>query len=116
MRHMSFGLTTNQIRKQTKTVTRRMGWLFLKDGDYVKAVVKGQGLKKGETVTRLCILEVTGVRRERLQSITDSDVVREGFPQMNAADFIELFCRANKCQADAVVTRIEFRYVKEPGC
>ena len=116
MRHMSFALTTEQIRNQTKTVTRRVGWEFLKVGDSVQAVEKAQGLKKGEKVTRLCVLDVTGVRRERLPAITDSDVVREGFPEMNAADFIELFCRVNRCQPDAVVTRIEFRYVKAPSC
>jgi hypothetical protein len=30
---MSFALTTEQIRVQKKTVTRRLGWEFLKPGD-----------------------------------------------------------------------------------
>ena len=32
-RNMSFTLTTWQIREQTKTVTRRKGWQFLKPGE-----------------------------------------------------------------------------------
>jgi hypothetical protein len=51
-RNMSFMLTTEQVRNQTKDVTRRLKWLFLKSGDILNAVVKGIGLKKGETVKR----------------------------------------------------------------
>jgi hypothetical protein len=32
MKHMSFALTTSQIRNRTKTVTRRMGWATAKRG------------------------------------------------------------------------------------
>ena len=38
MRHMSFALTTKQIKSRTKTVTRRLGWTFLKPGDLIQPV------------------------------------------------------------------------------
>ena len=63
---MSFALTTEQIFNRTKTVTRRVGWTFLKPGDLLCAVRKGQGLKKGEKVERLATLRVVSVRRESL--------------------------------------------------
>ena len=47
-RNMSFAMTTEQVRNQTKTVTRRQGWRFLNAGDILQPVVKGMGLKKGE--------------------------------------------------------------------
>ena len=47
MRLMSFALTTRQFLAHEKTVTRRLGWEFLKPGDRVCGVEKGMGLKKG---------------------------------------------------------------------
>ena len=41
---MSFSLTTPQFRAQTKTVTRRKGWVFLNPGDHVLGIEKGMGL------------------------------------------------------------------------
>ena len=49
-RNMSFALTTKQIEDETKDVTRRNGWWFLKPGDQIWAVEKCMGLKKGEKV------------------------------------------------------------------
>ena len=46
MRNMSFMLTPDQILNRTKTVTRRLGWGGLKPGTIVRAVRKGQGLKR----------------------------------------------------------------------
>ena len=48
MRNMSFAMTTEAVRNQTKTVTRRFGWWFLKPGDMVQPVEKAMGLRKGE--------------------------------------------------------------------
>lgn len=48
MRNISFALTTEQIRNQTKTVTRRVGWANLKPGTLLQPIEKGQGLKKGD--------------------------------------------------------------------
>lgn len=111
MRNMSFALTISQIRNRTKTVTRRMGWTFLKPGDQVRAVVKAMGLKKGEKIQTLAVLRVESVRRERLSAITNEDVAREGFPNMTDAEFCEFFVESYGLTAYPDVTRIEFSYV-----
>lgn len=70
MRNMSFALTTDQVRQQTKTVTRRLGWKTLKPDTLIQPVVKGMGLKKGETVERIGgPIRVLNVRREPLNII-----------------------------------------------
>jgi hypothetical protein len=119
MRLMSFSLTTPQILARMKTVTRRMGWQFLKPGDLVQAVEKGQGLKKGERVKRLAVLRIENVRREPLNIIGRRylyDPVLEGFPLMTCDEFIEFFCRSHKgCTPESEVTRIAFEYVDEKG-
>src|SRR4026208_1166869 len=112
MRNMSFMLTTDQIRNRTKTVTRRMGWRFLKPGALIQAIEKGQGLKKGEKVNRLAVLRVEAVTVDPLNSITPQDVYREGFPQMTREEFIKMFKRTHKgCRVATPVTRIQFSYV-----
>lgn len=85
MRNMSFSLTTPQILDRSKTVTRRMGWKFLKPGDRIRAVKKAMGLKKGEKVHQLAVLEVIDVRRQPLNVLRDgsawasAEIEREGF-------------------------------------
>lgn len=110
---MSFFLTTPQILAGTKTVTRRLGWAFLKPGERFCAVEKCQGLKAGEHVNRLAECEVVSVRRERLDAITAADVALEGFPDLTPEAFVDLFCRANRCESEIEVTRIEFRKVRK---
>ncbi len=78
MKNISFALTIPQVISQTKTVTRRTGWLNLKIGERLSAVAKCMGLKKGETIERLGVIEVLDVRREALNSITQDDVIKEG--------------------------------------
>lgn len=115
MRNMSFMLTTPQVRARTKDVTRRLGWAFVKPGDQIRAIVKGQGLKKGETVEPLAVLAVVSVRREPLWHISADDVTREGFT-CSAQDFIAMFCATHKgCTPKTLVTRIEFTYLPDPG-
>ena len=109
MLNMSFMLTAPQYVDCSKDVTRRLGWLKLKPGDYFCGVLKGQGLKKGEKVTRLGVSIVVSVRREPLCDIDASDVVREGFPELSVSQFIDMFCAHNKCTPKTPVTRIEFR-------
>lgn len=108
---MSFMLTKPQFLARTKDVTRRCGWWFAKAGDVYEGVEKGQGLKKGETVVRIGQIRVLSVRPERLGDITDAEVVREGFPEMTPADFIDMFCKANKCTPAKMINRIEFEYM-----
>jgi hypothetical protein len=121
---MSFALTTAQIRNRSKTVTRRMGWTFLKPGDLVRAVVKAQGLKKGEHPEPLAILRIVRVNREKLSSLLFDrrygavELAREGFapPAIYSKPdrFVRWFCETHGCAPDDVVTRIEFEYTAPP--
>lgn len=114
MRNMSFALTTDQVRARTKTVTRRIGWTFLKPGTLLQPVVKCQGIKKGEHVEKVGgPVRVVSVRRENLGVISADDVAREGFTSMNPREFVEFFAKTHPhCTAHTTVTRIEFEYVE----
>lgn len=119
MKNISFFLTTAQIRNRTKTVTRRMGWANLAPGTTLRAVVKGQGLRKGERAETIALIRVVGVRRERLQLLLDApdygrrEVDLEGFPEMSVPQFIEMFCASHKaCTVQTPITRIEFEYLE----
>jgi hypothetical protein len=112
-RVISFALTERQLLDGSKDVTRRLGWRKLTAGTELIAVRKAMGLKKGEHQHRLALIHVLSVRRERLDAIDDDDVRREGFPEMTAAEFVEFFCKANKCKPNRMVARIEFVKVKE---
>ena len=111
MRNMSFSATTEQIRAGTKTVTRRLGWTFLKPGDVVMACVKCQGLKKGEAVEKIRPLRIVKVSREKLQRIPKNDLALEGFSDMSKWGFIDMFSKMNKCERWDEVNRIEFEYL-----
>ena len=113
MRNMSFALTTAQFKARTKDVTRRLGWKFLKDGDYVRGVVKCQGLKPGEKIQPLGVIRILSVRRERLDSITKDDVRREGFEKLGCKGFIFMFCKHMKVNPNRIITRIEYCYMEK---
>lgn len=110
-RNMSFMLTTEQVRQQTKTVTRRLGWNHLRVGDELNACVKCMGLKPGEKVETIALIRVVDVRREYLFYVTDDDVTREGFPGRSKEWFIDMFMREMGVPMSAGVTRIEFEYI-----
>ena len=118
-RNISFSLPTDQIRKRTKTVTRRKGWLFLKVGDVLNACVKCQGLKPGEQIEKICQIRVTSMRRESLDDIdadhefgyANREVKKEGFPSMSGIEFVTMFLKNMGGSADQEVTRIEFEYI-----
>jgi len=110
---MSFSLTTQQFTAGTKTVTRRVGWRNLTPGDHIQAVEKAMGLRKGEKVVRLGVIEILSCRRERIDAITREDVVREGFPAWTPAQFVAFYCEHNKCRPADLCTRIEFRRVSK---
>ena len=110
-RLMSFMLTTQQFRDQTKTVTRRLGWKHLKAGDIVVGCEQCQGLRKGQTITKLGPIQVVSTRWQMLRAITLDEVIREGFPDMTPAQFVEFFCQTHRCEPDRPVNRIEFRYL-----
>jgi len=96
-----------------KIVTRRLGWSHLKVGDIVCAVEKGMGLKKGDKVKKIGLIEIVSVTREPLSRVTYTECVREGFPEMNPDEFVSMFCRKNKCSPDTVVNRIGFMRLYE---
>lgn len=123
MRNISFALTTPQFLNGTKDVTRRVGWLFLKAGDLLCAVEKGQGLGKGGSVKRLGTIRVKSVRRETLSMMSSygtygrAECVREGFPpphpKSEPSVFVDFFCKTHKgCGPSTTVTRIEFERVE----
>lgn len=112
MRNMSFALTTEQVRNQSKTVTRRLGWRFLKTGTLLQPVVKSQGIPKGGHVEKIGgPIRVVAVDEVRLGAITPQDVYREGFPAWTTTDFVKFFKQHNGVLRDAMVTRIQFEYV-----
>lgn len=111
MRNMSFMLTKPQILDRSKTVTRRLGWQHLTAGVLLRAVEKGMGLKKGETVVELGVIRVVDVRREPLRMITADDCAREGFSEMSVDEFVAMFCRTHKgCTPETEITRIAFEH------
>ena len=113
--NISFAATKEQIKAQTKTVTRRMGWVKLSAGRILQPVEKCQGLKKGENVKPIgCPIRVVSVSREPLKSITDRDVIKEGFPGKDREWFMNLFGGINKLTHgyETIVTRIEFEYME----
>ncbi|MCC7423796.1 MAG: ASCH domain-containing protein [Planctomycetaceae bacterium] len=124
MRSMSFMLTTDQIRSRTKTVTRRDGWGDLLPGTLLRAVVKCQGLRRGEKMRPLAIIRVVSVRREPLSALLDNppyglrEVALEGFANHDLfgwpTQWVDMFCWHHPgCTPETEVTRIEFRYI--PG-
>lgn len=114
-RKMSFALTIEQIRDQTKTVTRRIGWWFIKPGDVLQPVVKARGLHRGEQVQRINgPIRIVSTRAEALNAITPDDVVREGYPRWTPEQFIKMFCWQMRCKPDTIVNRIEFEYIDSP--
>lgn len=115
-RLMSVAYTEDAVRSRTKTVTRRVGWRFLKPGDRLTLCRKVMGLKKGESPVRVAEVEVVAVSLERLDSITAAEVVVEGFPGMSPEEFVRrFFVEAQGIPADQMVTRIEWKYLDAPA-
>lgn len=102
-------MTVEQMKAGTKTVTRRFGWWFLKPGDRVMAVEKGMGLKKGEKIKQLYLIETISTRGEPLNAITKADCIREGFPELSPQEFVDMLCKHYECKPDAMINRIEFK-------
>jgi hypothetical protein len=120
---MAFSLTTTQMRNKTKDVTRRTGWAHLKPGDRVCAIVKGMGLKKGEKIERLGVIEIVSNTPEDAGALiapkvegfkyynerqARREVDREGFPGHSVAWFVQMLMKHNHLAAGDTVNRIEF--------
>lgn len=117
--NMSFHKTQEQFKKRTKHVTRRLGWGKIKLGVVHNGIEKGQGLKKNEKVVILGQFIPIDSRWEPLNRMTTDleygkkEVILEGFPEMTPFEFVEMFCKMNKCDPDQPVNRIEFKYPGE---
>ena len=115
MRNISFSLTEPQFLDGSKTVTRRLGWKFLKPGDRLMGCRKCMGLKPGESIVRLGAVEVVSVRFEALSCmIVDpehgrEEAIKEGFPEMTGKEFVAMYRSHMKATPSTIVTRIEFR-------
>lgn len=113
-RNMSFMLTTEQMYNKTKTVTRRLGWAFLKPGDIIQAVEKCQGLKKGQKIKKICLIRIVSTWNEPLYEIywRKGEMEKEGFPKMQPEEFVKMFQKANKkIPSSCDVNRIEFEFI-----
>jgi hypothetical protein len=123
---MSVSHTEQAVRDRTKTVTRRLGWAFLRPGDTLTLCRKVMGRKAGEPLLRLAEVEVVDVRRVPLYDIDLEDVEAEGVPPAtyNGGDlhvagcddcapvaWYEWFARTMRVPITAEVTRIEWRYL-----
>lgn len=108
---MSVALTEQAVVRREKTVTRRLGWRFLKAGDRITLCRKVMGRKPGEPLVRLAEVEIVDVRRQRLDEISRYDVRREGFDNWSPESFIKFFCAEMKVTPETEVTRIEWRYL-----
>lgn len=112
-RNISFALTTPQFLDRTKDVTRRVGWKFAKEGDKLMGCVKCMGLRPGEQIERLGLIEIVDARREALSLIEfePDGPKREGFPEMTGREFVEMFCRHMGGHHNQIITRIEYKYL-----
>jgi hypothetical protein len=117
MRNMSFYKTIWQFIRQIKTVTRRQGWPNLRADDVVMGIEKGQGLKKGQKIRRLGEFRVLDERWERIDRLISEpeygrgEVIREGFPEMTPQEFVDMYCKMNRCKPSELCHRFSFEYV-----
>ena len=119
MRNISVAITTDQIRNQTKTVTRRKGWDHVKVGDILQPVSKTMGLKKGEKPEPIGPpIKVIASERQPLTRMTDEvgwgdeEATKEGYPEMSGAEFVEHYLENTETAPDGTVRRIEFEYTE----
>ena len=118
MKNMSFSLTTSQIIRHEKDVTRRWGWYDAKPGDRYRAVEKCMGLKKGEKMVLLAFIEVVRAEQDPLEALSidtygPSEMTREGFPGRDPADFVAMLrkIKPKSCNQEHPM-RIEFKYLE----
>jgi hypothetical protein len=85
-------------------------------GDVLKVVEKAMGLKKGQSMVVLGQIQLIDVRREQLcrmliggQDYGRRECIREGFPDMTPAEFVDFFCKTHAgCFPEREITRLEF--------
>lgn len=120
MRLMSFSMTLPQMKAEEKDVTRRYGHWNAKAGDKYRAVEKSMGLKKGESVKDIYIIEIVSARAEPLRALTEDieygldEMRREGYPFgfRHPADFVRHMSAKFKKNPDELINRLEIKRVK----
>lgn len=118
-RNISFALTTPQVIRREKTVTRRTGWKNLKVGEVLQGVEKGMGLKPGESIKRLGLIRVVSLRWEPLDEMVrdlaygEREMRLEGFPfgLTDPREFVEKMMAFYKVPESELFHRIEFEYL-----
>ena len=116
MIRISFALTTPQFRARTKFVTRRFGKRNYTPGQRLAGVEKAMGFRKGERAPApMGVIEVAEARWEPVDAVTDEDVVLEGFPDKDAAWFVDMLCKHSGRRPSDPVQRVEFGYVLPDG-
>lgn len=121
--NMSFNLTVEPSRQFLKTVTRRddSTWNQLEPLDVLQQVEKAQGLKRGEKVKKIHKIIIYDIRTEPLNLLVNDpeygrrEMILEGFPNLQPSEFVDMYCKANKCNPDKKVKRIAFRYLLKMG-
>jgi hypothetical protein len=114
--NMAFTHTERQFLDGSKTVTRRLGWRFLKPGDQVMAV-RTMGRRKGSKAVPLGLIEVLATRVEPLNAMLEDldygrdECRREGFAGMTPEEFVAFFLQTHLATGPrAPVTRIVFMH------
>ncbi len=120
-RRMSVSMALDAVRERRKTVTRRHvdTWTKLAVGDRLVLIEKGMGLPKGAKQVVVAEVEVIDVRVEPLWSITEDDVVAEGFDGWLPGEFCSMWMDSHgygriTSQHEAMAVpcrRIEWRYL-----
>lgn len=117
-RLMSVSHTELAVVERRKTVTRRLGWTFLKPGDRLTLCRKVMGRRHADgsvdPLVRLAEVQVERVWREPLEQIRHNvwDIEREGVEGIvTPAEFVEFYCRTFKVEPSTTVTRIEWSYL-----
>lgn len=123
-RLMSVAFTEDAVRERRKFVTRRVNWWLdkngkrlLYEGDRLTLCRKVMGRKPGEPLVRIVGVEAANVSREPLGRIVwepeygAREMVLEGFPGLDPAEFIRRYFAPQGIAAGDDVTRIEWRYL-----
>lgn len=107
-------LTEQAVRSRRKTVTRLLGWSFLRPGERLvlcRKVTGGRAGEPGEPLVRLTQVEVANVRREPAGGHRPRNVAAEDFPDWSRDRFIAFFCAPMRCRPSTKLTWIEWRYL-----
>ena len=96
---------------QKQTVFRCLLWDTAEIGDILTAVVNRRAQKDDMQI--LGNIRLTNVRREQLDSITQEDVVKEGYLYLTPSQFIEAFMDHHRCGPAQMITRLEFEHLPD---